>query len=510
MAVMSFLTSNHLLPSLTWTLLHSLWQGLLLTVLAGLVLLLTRRSTAALRYAVLCTLFFLFLGGVSLTFLAEWNARLQTAVSIDRDIQSTGFFPPPLFLRNWVEQLTFFLNKNAQWIVLAWLVVFLYKSARMLVETSYIRALRRYKTLMPDVQWTTNVQTLACVLCIRKTVSLLESALVKVPVVIGHFKPLILMPVGLLNHLPPGEIEAVLLHELAHIRRHDFLVNFIQRLAEALFFFNPGLLWVSSLLRVEREACCDEMAISHTKNKLQFVQALIGCKKHSLSAPAYAIGLFGKKNVLHWRLDRIVTNCNKTLSPFEAAFFALNLMVLTIILSGWGSGTKFLVPSAVVRADTAQSSLSKVTTLTPEEQHPDKKKVTHVLVRELRAATTNERSSQSLNQNISEIRQPAVDRKSKSAILENVTDIHVQFRPDKEWIHEIGNIQETAVEMRDQQERDRLQAEIDRTQAHKDREQAAKEREQAEKDRQQAEKDRDEARKLRERAAEDLRRIRLQ
>src|SRR5688572_11218736 len=149
----------------------------------------------------------------------------------------------------------------------------------------------------------------------------------------GHLKPVILVPVGILTGLPAAEVEAVLLHELAHIRRHDYLVNFIQRAAEMLFFFNPALLWVSSLLRIERENCCDDIAIAKTKDKLQFVEALISFKEHSLRHPQYALGLFGKRNLLIQRVSRIVHNRNKTLSPFEVVFFGVNLFVFVLLIS---------------------------------------------------------------------------------------------------------------------------------------------------------------------------------
>jgi beta-lactamase regulating signal transducer with metallopeptidase domain len=242
---------DKLIPALTWTLVHSLWQGLVLTVLASVVLLLTRRTTAALRYALLCALFFCFLVGVLGSFLLEWTTGYQPADQRFAIATSANSLSPSLVFGKLTEQVTFFLNANAQWIVLSWLFVFLFRSVRMIKDLVQVGLLRTQNILAARKDWTVRVQLLASELGIRKTVPLIESARVSIPVVIGYFKPLILVPVGLLNHLPPGEVEAVLLHELAHIRRHDYLVNVIQRIAEAVLFFNPGLLWVSSLLRAE-------------------------------------------------------------------------------------------------------------------------------------------------------------------------------------------------------------------------------------------------------------------
>ena len=100
-------------------------------------------------------------------------------------------------------------------------------------------------------------------------VLLLESALANVPVVFGHFRPVILVPAGLLAGLPPEQIQAILLHELAHIRRCDYAVNFLQRLVEGLFFYHPATWWIARVIRAERENCCDDAAVAITGNAHQ-------------------------------------------------------------------------------------------------------------------------------------------------------------------------------------------------------------------------------------------------
>ena len=329
---------DNLIPAITWTLIHSLWQGLILSILASLVLLLTRQSTAARRYALLCGMFFLFLCCVSLTFFIEWNTGIKAASQ-----NYTGLYLETPFLvlsplRQLIESISSFFNANALWIVLAWFIVFLFKSDKMIREMGHIKNLRRYKAHETEEYWICKVQALANELGIRKPVLLIESALVKVPIIMGHFKPLILVPMGMLNQMPPAQVEAVLLHELAHIRRHDYLVNFIQRLSELVFFFNPALLWVSSLLRAEREVCCDEITISHTGNKIQFVEALIHCKEYSMRTPTYALGFFGPKKLLLHRLNRILSNNNKMLSRYETAFFVISILLLTGLVLGKGRG----------------------------------------------------------------------------------------------------------------------------------------------------------------------------
>jgi hypothetical protein len=127
-------------------------------------------------------------------------------------------------------------------------------------------------------------------------------------------------------------VEAILLHELAHIRRSDYFVNFLQNVAETIFFFNPGLLWISSLLREERENCCDDIALSQTRNKKSFVQALINFKEYELYGSDYSTAFPGKKNFLLNRVSRIMGNENKSFGLGEKVFFILGLLIFCVTI----------------------------------------------------------------------------------------------------------------------------------------------------------------------------------
>ena len=109
---------------------------------------------------------------------------------------------------------------------------------------------------------------------ITRTVRLLESALVDVPTVIGWLKPVVLLPTSALAGLTPQQLEAILAHELAHIRRHDYLVNLVQTLVETLLFYHPAVWWVSRRIRIERENCCDDLAISLCGDPVTYAAAL--------------------------------------------------------------------------------------------------------------------------------------------------------------------------------------------------------------------------------------------
>ena len=109
---------------------------------------------------------------------------------------------------------------------------------------------------------------------IGRGVRLLESTLVDVPTVIGWLKPVVLLPASALAGLSPQQLEAILAHELAHIRRHDYLVNLLQTLVETLLFYHPAVWWLSRRIRVERENCCDDLAVSLCGDPVTYATAL--------------------------------------------------------------------------------------------------------------------------------------------------------------------------------------------------------------------------------------------
>jgi beta-lactamase regulating signal transducer with metallopeptidase domain len=126
---------------------------------------------------------------------------------------------------------------------------------------------------------------------VRRAVRLLESARVDVPAVVGWLRPVILLPAGILTGLSPQQLELILAHELAHIRRHDFLANLVQTAVETVLFYHPAVWWVSRQIRIEREACCDDVVVAATGERLLYARAL--ARLEQLRAEAPSRGLAG-------------------------------------------------------------------------------------------------------------------------------------------------------------------------------------------------------------------------
>src|SRR6185436_4431619 len=133
------------------------------------------------------------------------------------------------------------------------------------------------------------VHTLSARLGITRAVRLVESAAVDVPSVVGWLRPAILLPISSLTGLTHQQLEMVLAHELAHIRRHDFLVNALQSVAETLLFYHPAAWWISRQIRIERENCCDDLAVATCGDAIQYARTLAQLEElRAVAAPAVA------------------------------------------------------------------------------------------------------------------------------------------------------------------------------------------------------------------------------
>ena len=271
-----------------WTLLHTLWEGAILAALLASMLLVVRSPRA--RYAAACVAMVVMLGSVGVTFvyvMPENAHGLQNAgtptfpawrVPVDMDA-SNPLIHPLAVMVPWLAPL---------WITGVWIFCWV-----NVVGWFSVCRLRRRGVCCVPVRWQQELVRLSTQLRLSRPIRLMESCLVDVPIVLGHFRPFILMPIGLLAGLPPEQIEAILLHELAHIRRCDYLVNVLQRLAEGLLFYHPALWWISRVIRSEREHCCDDVVVALCGNAHQYAVALTALEQNRWSSREPALAATG-------------------------------------------------------------------------------------------------------------------------------------------------------------------------------------------------------------------------
>jgi len=317
---------------------HSLWTGAVMALLAGIIIMLTKRSMPLLRYRLLTGLLLFFIASMCYIFYDALYNNTSLAATGDTNKISTGtknvagqVISTGHQEEDIIQNVISFFSVHAATIVWIWFMVMLFKCLQLLVGVRGLHLLKNKNISHAGEYWNERMRGLAAKIRVSKPVALLQSSCAKVPMVIGHFKPVILFPAGILTSLPPNEIEAILLHELAHIRRKDFLMNALQHFAEIFFFFNPAVLWVSALIRNERENCCDDIAISVTHDKKQFIHALVSFQEYNAGIAAYSTTFPGAKNHLLNRVKRIITNNNKTLNNMEKILLVSGIVITCMV-----------------------------------------------------------------------------------------------------------------------------------------------------------------------------------
>lgn len=367
-----FTISDTLLKAISWTLVHTVWQGFILAFLAGIVILTTKKSTSVLRYNLLSALFLIFIVVVGFTFNYEYQKEnVESVTSLNFSIEhlkAVWTTENGTVSNNFSALVIDFLNANANTIVLIWFIIFCIKCFNITSNLSHIYKIRNYRNQPVSDYWKERLEILSQAIHLNKSIVLLESQLVKVPSVTGFFKPIILLPIGLLSHLPQDQIEAILLHELAHIRRKDYFVNLVQSFAEIVFFFNPGVLWLSSLIKEERENCCDDIAVEVTKCKAKFVRALVSFQEYNVKNNELIMGFGGKKNHLLNRAKRIINNDTKSLNGLEKTFLSVAVFAVLIAILTFGNSKIEASNNPLTEEKTEITTSEEVTTTYDSEK----------------------------------------------------------------------------------------------------------------------------------------------
>ncbi len=279
-------TADPILQALGQALLHFIWQGALVGLLFALALALTSSASARARYAVAVgTLLALAVLPIA-TFVHLYGAAGSTAAASASGPAAALAQPVVVDGHSTVAVSGLFVG-----VVALWLAGVLVMSLRLALGWAYIARLKRSADFGAAQHLYGLAETLKQRLGVARRVRLAVSERVRSPVVVGCLRPLILFPAAVVNRLPVEQLEMVLAHELAHIRRHDALVNLFQVLVETLLFYHPVVSWVSRRIRIERENACDDLAVATTRNRLGYVEMLASLERLRQPHPALALAL---------------------------------------------------------------------------------------------------------------------------------------------------------------------------------------------------------------------------
>ena len=303
-----------LVEALGWTVVHALWQGTAVALLLAIGLWFLRGRSASVRYGIAVAAQVLVLIAAALTFLLTYRA----AIPLEDNGDIAGFFGGPGTLQVdsvevggtlWEQiqhGLRVFFERNLGWIAVLWIAGVLVFSFRLLSALILTRRLSGISVRLVEGEWQERFEKLVTKTGVTQAVKLLESARVSVPMVIGHIKPVVLVPIGLLAGLPPAQVEALLIHELTHIRRRDYLVNLLLSVLETLFFFHPAIWWMGAVVRRERECCCDAATVGFSGDSLSYAKALSALPGWQVGPQGLAMAASGQPKELLLRIRRIL------------------------------------------------------------------------------------------------------------------------------------------------------------------------------------------------------------
>ncbi len=315
---------NNIIKATGWSIFHSLWQGAFLYGLLVLIFQMLPKLSARMKhdmaYGTICLMFF----GFCSTFFSVFTWPPLSAVT--NTLSLSGVIPSSV---NYQTENYFPL------------LVGLYVTGLLLqviiLSSGYYKVMQLKHSLKLAVpqEWQALFHGMVKELKIRKHVGFYLSHQVNVPMVIGFLKPVVLFPVAFATRLELVHVEAILIHELGHIRRNDFLLNILKTAMETILFFNPFTWLCSNLIQREREHACDDLVLRQTKTPLTYAHALLQIELlKEKDTPVFSMAASGSNQHLYQRIKRI-TDMKTTYNTAKQQIFAVGITLATLISLAW-------------------------------------------------------------------------------------------------------------------------------------------------------------------------------
>ncbi len=366
MELLKAIQESAVMSRVGWTLIHTLWMGAGVAGLFAITLLFLRRRSANARYLASCVALVVMVAlPVGIFFVVPESFSTST---VDRTLRpQLTEMPDELVVEEITEPAVLLTGLGAAgaedspvavtvgptlmtrvslaiepalpWAVLAWVAGVIAMSLWQLCGWIAAERLKRLGTQPCGRDLTEIVMRLVQAMHIGRRVRVLESVLVRIPTVLGWLRPIILLPAGIATGLTAEQLQAIIAHELAHIRRHDYLVNLLQSLAEILFFYHPAVWFISGRIRTERENCCDDIVVAAGAEPFSYAESLLQVARRSMAyqgrqiAPAVALGATGKPSQLRTRIGRILGDKAQEATRLGRSWPAALSLLATIIIA---------------------------------------------------------------------------------------------------------------------------------------------------------------------------------
>ncbi|TDQ12068.1 M56 family metallopeptidase [Pedobacter metabolipauper] len=302
---------------------HSLWQGLLIFLLLKIILVCFPSISAAKKHNLSLAALFTLTGWFIFTINDEANTVKPLVYAgnsvVFPTVSESG---PILSVNDAAYPYIHVIDDYLPYITLVYLIGLLFQLVKLGFTWNAIRRIRGSLSPVPN-SIAELVKQLTTKFGIKKQVAVMHSRLVNVPGIIGYARPLILLPFSFTCNLSTDEAETILLHELAHVKRNDFVVNLIQRFIGIILFFNPFVQLINTIIEGERENSCDDLVVKVTNNPLLYAHALLKLEQTDNGHLSLALAAKSKKYRLLTRIDRIMKAEKLTISARNLLFVVL-------------------------------------------------------------------------------------------------------------------------------------------------------------------------------------------
>ena len=333
---------NHTIDAIAWALIHFCWQAAAVAVLYRLLMVAFSRSSSATRYALSVAAMLLMAVGAFATFTWEISsarpspvlhstvAEIRNAALVAVSPQSTSTGSVDSGGGSRTSQINLL-----RWIDGAWVLGVLLLSLRSIGGWWVIQRLRRTAVDEAPSAVRVSFERVSAALGLRRSVLLRVSSAIAGPITVGAVRAMVLLPVSAITLLGPDEVEMVLAHELAHVRRADFLCNLLQTLVETLFFFHPAVWWIGKRIRHERELCCDDIALKICPNPVTYATALFRLEEQRVRRWRLAMAFDGHQSnqTLRMRIARILGEPTSPVGGRSAQPFSLIVAAIALAVS---------------------------------------------------------------------------------------------------------------------------------------------------------------------------------
>lgn len=316
--------------ALGWTIFHSLWEGTVAALALAVALPVIRSSRR--RYGTACVALAAIVAAFVVTFWRVMPAGAEAHAAVIRTFGQAGSTDarlPEMFAEGRLAAML-------PWLTPFWIAGMMIFHLRSVAGWAMARRLERAGACAASDEWQRRIGQLRERVSVSRPVRLLETALVQTPAVIGCLRPAIVVPIGMLTGMPAAQIDAILIHELAHVRRHDYLINLAQMVVEGFLFYHPAVWWISHVIRTERENCCDDLVVALNGSAHEYATALTALEENRWAANQAAMAANG--GVLMKRVRRLLDPKQSSRSLLTPALSAGTLAVVAAFtLTAWQS-----------------------------------------------------------------------------------------------------------------------------------------------------------------------------